>query len=608
MPDITYDVGRVSFEMKGAWNLATSYEKLDAVSYNGSLYIAKQDVPGGTAITNTTYWQLAAEKGDKGDTGGVDSVNGQQGDVWFPDSRQLISDGYTTDTEPFLMKGNDSDSDRFELAKKLGNTVGVNQFIAIPATDQSETINGVTFTDNRDGSWTVSGLASADTTKVLYIGSAIPSGRKILLNYGGIKNTSNQYRVGDFNNGDSLANDKYAVVYTSTGTMPYIAIQVFNGANVSFTIHPYGIDLTLWYGSNDRIPSDLLSHPENWGRYYAGSLDYEPGRLENADGSILTSIHRNIWDEEWEVGGYYTSNGAPSSETDRIRTKNYIEVIPNTSYYAYDPTNGNNLNVLFYDANKAFISATGWHMGIFNTPANCRFIHFYTSGAYGNTYNHDITISLYYSGESGYNLYYPYTVLAEADTGSEVLRSAGAVADEKTPDGTIIRRVGMVDLSTLLWTKNSSAGFTNRYYAALPVAGKADTQNAILNAPYHFELYADAEDKSWWISGATIYMTDASSNDATAFTSAISGIYLYYELATPTTEQGTAYNPIIATVKNGVLSWTNTKGIPVGHESHYFENLRKRVEDRLPDPPSADGTYRLTCTISGGVKTYSWEA
>ena len=81
MPDITYDVGRVSFVMKGAWNLATAYEKLDAVTNDGSLYIAKQDVPGGTAITNTTYWQLAAEKGDQGPTGGVDSVNGRTGAV-----------------------------------------------------------------------------------------------------------------------------------------------------------------------------------------------------------------------------------------------------------------------------------------------------------------------------------------------------------------------------------------------------------------------------------------------------------------------------------------------------------------------------------------------
>ena len=93
-----------------------------------------------------------------------------------------------------------------------------------------------------------------------------------------------------------------------------------------------------------------------------------------------------------------------------------------------------------------------------------------------------------------------------------------------------------------------------------------------------------------------------------AFKTAMSGIMLDFPLATPTTEQGTAFNPLIVTVKGGVLSWTNTKGIPVGQESHWFENLRKRVEDRLPDPPSADGTYRLTCTISGGVKTYSWEA
>lgn len=75
MPDITYDVGRVSFIMKGAWNLATAYEKLDAVTHDGSLYIAKQDVPGGTAITNTTYWVLAVEKGDQGETGnGIASI------------------------------------------------------------------------------------------------------------------------------------------------------------------------------------------------------------------------------------------------------------------------------------------------------------------------------------------------------------------------------------------------------------------------------------------------------------------------------------------------------------------------------------------------------
>jgi hypothetical protein len=31
------------------------------------------------------------------------------------------------------------------------------------------------------------------------------------------------------------------------------------------------------------------------------------------------------------------------------------------------------------------------------------------------------------------------------------------------------------------------------------------------------------------------------------------------------------------------------------------------VEAKLPAPPSADGTYRLTVTVSGGAATYSWE-
>ena len=31
------------------------------------------------------------------------------------------------------------------------------------------------------------------------------------------------------------------------------------------------------------------------------------------------------------------------------------------------------------------------------------------------------------------------------------------------------------------------------------------------------------------------------------------------------------------------------------------------VEDNIPDPPTTDGTYVLTVTVSSGVATYSWE-
>ena len=53
------DLGKVGMVMKGAWSSSATYEVLDAVSYNGGLYIAKQAVPANTAPTNTTYWQAA---------------------------------------------------------------------------------------------------------------------------------------------------------------------------------------------------------------------------------------------------------------------------------------------------------------------------------------------------------------------------------------------------------------------------------------------------------------------------------------------------------------------------------------------------------------------
>ena len=60
----------------GAWSNSTAYKYLDVVTYNGSSYVAKTEtVPSGTLPTNTTYWQLMASKGDKGDTGEIISAS-----------------------------------------------------------------------------------------------------------------------------------------------------------------------------------------------------------------------------------------------------------------------------------------------------------------------------------------------------------------------------------------------------------------------------------------------------------------------------------------------------------------------------------------------------
>ena len=453
-----------------------------------------------------------------------------------------------------------------QLKKKLGNTVCVNQ------------------------------LVDSDTTEV-----TIPSGRKYWARINGTD-------VGG----------------TSDGT----AVAVTGGTDKF-------CDLSLWYGSTDNIPAHLLSHPEDFGRYYSGSLAYNPGQLVNADGSVLTSIGRQMWDETWEVGQYKVTTGEKQAASDRIRSKGTIPCSPNTPIFYYIPANKGNLTVLFYDVQGNYIDYYNFNpVHNFTTPADCYFMTFFSEGSYGTTYANDITFSRYYSGESGYDQYYPSRVLAQIDTGSEVLRSAGAVADEKTPDGTITRRVGVVDLGTLDFEYT-----TDDTYAGAPYFSVNIRDRMWGSSNLRCVLYATKEggrgnipDKSICSWNATnsssIAIRDSAYTDAAAFKSAMSGVMVYYELATPTTEHGTAFSG--ASADNfaiddfGSMYWTQTNGVPQGVEIFYPYDYKAAVDtilnevngdvtklvtaEKVPDAPSSNGTYVLKVTVSSGTPTYSWVA
>lgn len=62
-------LGRVAMIPKGIWNAQSAYSKLNVVTIGGSSYLAIQDVPTGTSVSDTAYWQLLAEKGTSGGVG-----------------------------------------------------------------------------------------------------------------------------------------------------------------------------------------------------------------------------------------------------------------------------------------------------------------------------------------------------------------------------------------------------------------------------------------------------------------------------------------------------------------------------------------------------------
>ena len=215
----------------------------------------------------------------------------------------------------------------------------------------------------------------------------------------------------------------------------------------------YLIDLTQWFRGNDNIPADIISHPENFFRYYQGSLAYNAGSLLNSNASVLKSIGRQAWDEEWEVGSYSSNTGAKIT-ADKVRSKNFIPVTPGQKYYFYN-VDGYGTEVFAYDCDKNFIEYLGGWSGIKTMPKMCAFITIAIATAYGTEYHYDCTISRYYEGEDDYDQYYPYEVLSEINIGNEVLRSCYASPDNtyqkcfdiKYPDGLIKRRIATLTIN-----------------------------------------------------------------------------------------------------------------------------------------------------------------
>lgn len=89
------------------------------------------------------------------------------------------------------------------------------------------------------------------------------------------------------------------------------------------------------------------------------------------------------------------------------------------------------------------------------------------------------------------------------------------------------------------------------------------------------------------------------------------GTTTVYKLTTPTTETADAYQDPQICSPFGTEEYIDTRDVPVpvGHETEYYSDPVaeiERVSVQVPVPPTANGTYRLTCVVSGGVPTYSW--
>lgn len=182
--------GRVAIVPKGDWSADATYKRLDAVTYNNTLYFAKKEVPAGTVTSNTEYWS-------KSIVGGVGAIATKEdaGIVKPADGLAVAEDG----TLKVNIDGTTLTMDQVNNVIKLADTLKEKINGAFPAANvvnnQITTETGYAL-DARQANPNIDGTLAkqvADLNGSLGTSDFIPDGSN--LNY----YTSGVYMIGDAN-------------------------------------------------------------------------------------------------------------------------------------------------------------------------------------------------------------------------------------------------------------------------------------------------------------------------------------------------------------------------------------------------------------------------
>ena len=450
-----------------------------------------------------------------------------------------------------------ADKTQAALQKYMGKSLVWNQCVNA----ETSTFNECTITKNANGTYTVSGAGSVARYKTLTPNGFGAIGHKLLYRFHILSGSGVAvYDAGNLTpSGGYLSADK-EMIYTQEALATWTLIRAANATDdgtFSFVI----FDLTLMFGAGNE-PSTVAEFEALFPKpYYA----YNAGTIISNNADSIETVGFNQWDEVATETGYISDNGnVVTGYGDRFASTNLISVFPNTTYYIYCPAysiGSYGIRIAWYDENGDLISVSNRYVNSIESPSNAHFMRFAVHTEYGSsTYNHDICINISDPTKNG--TYEPYEKLTTQiglgefqvkDSEGNVitvngLKSAGSVYDEIDPARKkYIKRVGVVDLGTLTWRNtNGSTSSGIRIYDA-SIDDKYVNQISSKQADLVCCKYVAASDSEVYngtksFSIADQYTTDKvmvydpnhqESSGTSAFTSNVSGVILYYRLATP---------------------------------------------------------------------------
>lgn len=452
----------------------------------------------------------------------------------------------------------DISSDRANIESIKGNTIKFAQVIKngdfTDGGNYWQTTGGTISVSNNILTWSTS---NPDSTNVIWQ-DCIGISNHTYYTRVCLKAPNNFYLGVNASLGDFIGTGNSFAVITKKGAISSsnndLGLYIMPMTNTSIEIKSWiCIDLTA-LGLETATDSII----EEWLATNIGLRDYYPyteGSLVPVKMTGIKTVGFNQWDEEWESGSINFQDGTETINPSMCRSKNYIKVFPNTTYYAKAPNriSQSDLVVIEYDTSKNFIKHFPGGSGntTLNTSGNAGYIRFTWSSK--NVYNNDICINLVHSGRRNgeYEPYWSETKQINVcnlqgklnGEGSLVrpfidgMNAVNGISDEIIVEGDevkAIKRLGVIDLGNETWSKPTSAPL----FVTSLSGSKYNTNNLLcalydtINEPHDYTSQVQGTGYIG-ISGNQLFAEDSAYDNTTDFKTAMSGVKLVYELATP---------------------------------------------------------------------------
>ena len=467
---------------------------------------------------------------------------------YYPDLQVGLSDNLyspdgTTDNDTWLFRtsaGNQDIGTGFATLQKLeGQSIVWNQYVN--SSSSGTTLYGITYTKNDNGSYTINGSNTSGSSSYCFVSSDFSqiNGHRYLF-----KGGDDVVKIGGYMiEGLGFSGGDWVGTATSTGTQR-VAFIVQTGRSVdNKTYYPQIFDLTKMFGSDAGIISALGLNSasditDNYGakaiqafnRLFPVSMySYDSGTLMNFNPESLDTVGFNLYNPETGTAELPGETGTPDFTDGKYC---YQITGTYTSIAAEDGTTITpNANGYFNVDKSQTVTVVGG-----NDTDTC--IHLcwsgYRNGDYEPYEQYGMNLSWIRDIE-----YTPEGETEPVKLFPDGLKGIGDVYDEVTATKAI-KRIGSVDMGTISWSVRSEeygcyiGTVSDKAIVSFGIENLMCSKYVCDKAVYSGSQVT-APDKSISNENNTnrIYVKDTSYTTLSSFVSAMSGVTLYYELATP---------------------------------------------------------------------------